>query len=80
MPSQKMENQLRMALELPESVRQETLDLDTGFSETEDTWTVIVRYVGNIDRLEAAGVIIEKLLGGYAVAVLPAVLVDSFVA
>ena len=37
MPSQKMENQLRMALELPESVRQETLDLDTGFSETEDT-------------------------------------------
>ncbi len=80
MPSQKMENQLRMALELPESVRQETLDLDTGFSETEDTWTVIVRYVGNIDRLEAAGVIIEKLLGGYAVAVLPAGLVDSFVA
>ncbi len=55
MPSQKMENQLRMALELPESVRQEILDLDTGFSETEDTWTVIVRYVGNIDRLEAAG-------------------------
>lgn len=80
MPSQKMENQLRMALELPESVRQETLDLDTGFSVAEDTWTVIVRYVGDIDRLETDGIIIEKLLGGYAVVILPAEQVDTFVA
>ena len=78
MPSQKMENQLRMALELPESVRQETLDLDTGFSEEEDTWTVIVRYVGDIDRLETSGITITKLLGGFAVATLPASRIDTF--
>lgn len=78
MPSQKMENQLRMALELPESVRQETLDLDTGFSEEEDTWTVIVRYVGDIDRLETGGITITKLLGGFAVVTLPAGRIDAF--
>ena len=79
MPSQKMENQLRMALELPESVRQETLDLDTGFSEENDTWTVIVRYVGDISRLETENITVARLLGGYAVVTLPAGQVDAFV-
>ncbi len=62
-----MENQLRLALETPVEVRQQTEDLNVGFDEAQQTWEVIVKYHGNLDNVRNLGVIAEELIAGYAI-------------
>ena len=48
MDNLKLETQLQMALSLPESVRQETMDLNVGYDDADERWTLLIRYVGDI--------------------------------
>lgn len=64
---QKIENQLNLAINIPENERARTQDLDTGYNMTENEWELIVKYNGNIET--AAMNIADSLkilLGGYA--------------
>ncbi|MBO4515374.1 MAG: S8 family serine peptidase [Lachnospiraceae bacterium] len=45
--SQKLENQLNLALETPEEVREETLNLNVGYDPGARTWELIVKYNGD---------------------------------
>ena len=52
MNSQKKENILNLALDTPESERRKTDELDVGYDEDNNTWTLIVRYTGSLDELQ----------------------------
>ncbi len=71
MNSQKLENILNLSLELTEKERAKSQALNIGFDEKEKTWELIVKYHGEISRLEQEGIGIEVLLAGYAIVTLP---------
>ena len=69
--SQKIENQLRLALETPEAVRMQTEDLNVGFDTAEQSWEVIVKYHGSLDSARRLGAVAEELIAGYAILTAP---------
>ncbi|MFP4698583.1 MAG: S8 family serine peptidase [Eubacteriales bacterium] len=77
MDDQKLENQLNLALDVPESVREKSLDLDVGFDEELQLWELIVKYNGDIQRLEEElNIVVEILTNQYAVLTVPENLID----
>ena len=78
MQDEKLENVLNLALDVPVSERERSLDLDVGYNVEENTWDLIVRYTGNIKRLASESIQITELLGGYAIVTLPEPLVREF--
>lgn len=76
MQDQKIENQFNLSLSLSESERERAYDLNTGFSDNEKTWEVIVRYNKSLDFLEDYGIAVTYLLGGYAVLIVAENLID----
>ena len=78
---QKIENQLNLAINIPEDERVRTQDLDTGYNMTENEWELIVKYNGNIET--AAMNIADSLkilLGGYALVKIKQERIDEFAA
>lgn len=78
---QKIENQLNLAINIPEDERVRTQDLDTGYNMTENEWELIVKYNGNIET--AAMNIADSLkilLGGYALVRIKQERIDEFAA
>ena len=78
---QKIENQLNLAINIPEDERVRTRDLDTGYNMTENEWELIVKYNGNIET--AAMNIADSLkilLGGYALVRIKQERIDEFAA
>ncbi len=69
--NQKLEDSLELALGLSEEERDRTSDLNTGFSPESDTWELIVKYSGDIERIADDSTTIETLYGGYAIVRLP---------
>ncbi len=69
--SQKFENQLNLALETPEEIRERTGNLNVGFQMAANTWEVIVKYHGTITFLEEYGIDVEELIAGYAILTVP---------
>lgn len=70
--NQKIENELNLALDIPESERERTNNLNTGYDSNNGRWELIVRYSGNItDEVERLGGSIRELLGGYGIVMLP---------
>lgn len=65
--NQKKENELNLALLLPESERAKTQDLNTGFDSSNNEWELIIRYSGDI-YAAASSVLarVKELSGGYA--------------
>lgn len=51
MNSGKIDNQLNLAMDISNSVREKTVDLDTGFNREFQTWELIVRYIGDLQSL-----------------------------
>ena len=77
--SQKLANDLNLALELDEQTRQKTPSLDTGYDAANDTWELIVKYNGDIrERAEELGGSAVTLLGGYAIVNMPRNMIDRF--
>lgn len=75
--SAKIENQLNLALDMPQSEREKTYNLDVGYSKVFKTWELIVRYSGDLTRIgEELNASIVPLSYGYAIITLSENLVD----
>ena len=61
MNSGKIDNQLNLAMDISNAVREETVDLDTGYNRDFQTWELIVRYIGDLQALS------EKYEFGYVI-------------
>lgn len=75
--NQKLEDILNLALETPESVREQTETLNVGFDSSQRSWELIVKYHGDLDVLEVLGVTVEYLIAGYAILTVPENLVNQ---
>ena len=64
----KLGTELQIAINTPVDIRQKSLDLNTGFNDNDDKWTLIVRYVGDLLKiLEDYNITGEELLGEFAI-------------
>ncbi|MCI8372678.1 MAG: S8 family peptidase [Lachnospiraceae bacterium] len=73
MANQKIENLLNLALGTPERERQKSQNLNVGFDELTNTWDIIIKYHGEINRLEQLDerIHVVPLLGNYAIVTIP---------
>lgn len=75
-----LDNQLNLALDLPEDVRESTMDLDVGFDPETNTWELIVRYSGSLERIaQDLEIDVVELSSGYAIITIPENLIDSLI-
>ena len=65
--SQKIENQLNLALSITEEERQKSESLDIGYGLEEKEWELIVKYSGTLERVRTRAVYVTELTGGYAI-------------
>ncbi|MGN0424462.1 MAG: S8 family peptidase [Acetatifactor sp.] len=75
--NQKLENQLQLALQTNEDIRERTEDLNVGFDNVTETWELIVKYHGSLAGLEELGIVTEELIAGYAILTVPENLVEQ---
>lgn len=76
MDEHKISPELTMALELPETEREKSLNLNVGYSTLFDEWELIIRYTGNLTQIQQElNISIEELLGGYAIVRIPQYLI-----
>ncbi len=89
MQNGKVDNQLLLAVELPEEERVETQELNTGYNEGEESWELIVKASGDFsqddlmkgnltERLEQLGIeIVARLRNGYTILNVPESRIDE---
>lgn len=80
MDSQKIENLLNLSLSVDVEEREQSALLREGFDLINNTWEIIIKYQGDIERYESDLIKIEPLIAGYAIVTLPETLLDEFVA
>jgi len=80
MDSQKIENLLNLSLSVDVAEREESPLLREGFDLLSNTWEIIIKYQGDIERYETDLIKIEPLIAGYAIVTLPDALLEEFVA
>ncbi len=78
MENQKLEALLSLALSVSEAERQKSGQLFVGFSEETRKWELIVKYNGDIGRLQSDVIGVEELIAGYAIVTIPEELIDTF--
>ena len=79
MPDGKLDNQLNLALDLPQQVRDKTLDLNVGFIPDLKVWELIVKFSGNISRIaDELGAIVVPLQNEYAIITIRDDLIDLY--
>lgn len=78
MENQKLEALLNLALEVEEVERLKSGQLGVGFLEDTDRWELIVKYNGDIGRLQSNVIQVEELIAGYAIVTLPENLIETF--
>ena len=79
--SQKLSDDLSLAIELDDEARAQSSELSVGYDATENTWELIVKYNGDVrERAEELGGSAVLLLGGYAVVTMPQSMIDRFAA
>ena len=68
MTENKISPELVIAMGITEEDRENSLDLNVGYIDSFDVWELIIRYTGSLTGIkEELNIIIEELLGGYAV-------------
>ncbi len=67
MDNEKIENLLQLSLAVTSQERKKSGELSTGYNASENTFQVIVRYVDNLKRVEEMGIVVDYLLGEYAI-------------
>lgn len=77
MDNSKIENILNLALNSSTEEREKSDNLNVGYNAAENTWEVIVKYNGDISKLQSEVIQVEELLAGYAIITLPEEMVDS---
>ena len=65
MANQKLEALLGLALSVEEAERQKSGQLGVGFIEETRKWELIVKYNGDIGRLQSDIIGVEELIAGY---------------
>lgn len=77
MPSGKLDNQLNLALEVPNAVREKTASLDVGYTPETNEWELIVKYTGSLNRVrEELGISAVELINNYAILTVPEYLIN----
>lgn len=71
MNSQKLENLLNLALDSSPEEREKSMRLDVGFDTETEMWELIVKYNGDLKRLDSPVIHIEELIAGYAIVTIP---------
>ena len=72
MDSGKIENQLNLALNVPEVTRERTLSLGVGFQPVTKTWELIVKFSGSLNRVrEELNISVAELTNEYAIIIIP---------
>jgi subtilisin family serine protease len=73
-----LDNQLNLALDLPEGERERTMDLDVGYDPETNTWELIVKYSGSLEQIiEDLNIGVVELSHGYAIITIPENLIDN---
>lgn len=80
MASQKLEDILNLSLESTQEERSRSDVLDVGFDPAEQTWELIVKYSGSLERLQEEGILVETLLAGYGIVTVPERLIPVLIA
>ena len=78
MASQKLESLLSLALLANEEERSRSGQLSVGYEPEKKVWELIVKYNGDISRLESNLIQVEELIAGYAIVTLPESLIETF--
>lgn len=78
MENQKLENILNLALSADEMEREKSMQLNVGFAPETRSWELIVKYSGDISRIQSSMIQVEELIAGYAIVTLPENLIDIF--
>lgn len=72
MNSGKRDNQLNLALDVGQETREQTLDLDVGFLPEVQSWELIVKYTGSLQRIrDELHISAVELLNEYAILIIP---------
>ncbi len=75
-----LENQLNLALDVPEATREKTMNLGVGFDPLDNTWELIVKYSGSLQPIEEElGISVVELSNGYAIITIPESLIDRLI-
>ena len=75
-----LENQLNLALDVPEATREKTMNLGVGFDPQENTWELIVKYSGSLQPIEEElGISAVELSNGYSIITIPENLIDQLI-
>lgn len=77
MDNQKRENLLNLALDAGPEERERSEELSVGYDPAEKTWELIVRYSGDLSGLKEQGILVDQLLGGYAILNVPESLMEA---
>lgn len=65
--SQKIENQLNLALDATKEERQKSRSLEIGYDAEENEWELILKYSGSLESVRELAVYVTELTGGYAI-------------
>ncbi len=77
MPNGKLENELNLALEMPEADRKKALNLNVGYTPETNMWELIAKYSGSLDRIrQELQISVVELANNYAVLTIPEYLID----
>lgn len=77
MPTGKAEDSLNLALDVSEATREKSIDLNVGYAPETNTWELIVKYSGSLDRVrEELGISAVELFKEYAIITIPENLID----
>ena len=71
MNSQKVENQLNLALDTPVEIRNMTDNLNVGYIPEQKAWELIVRYEGSLNKARILGATVTELINNYAIVIAP---------
>ena len=74
---QKIENLLNLALDATPEELEKSLELGVGYEPAQRRWDVIVKYTGDIARLQSEQVRVTELSNEYAIINLPEELVND---
>lgn len=77
MNSQKLENQLNLALDSTMEEREKSLDLNTGYDPNDNVWQLIIKHTGNLDNLKQLNLHFIELLNNYAILYINQSLIDT---
>lgn len=77
MSNGKIDEQLELALQVPQEVLQQDVNLAAGYDENENKWELIIKYEGDIESIvDELGIVIEILSYGYAIVIIEENMID----